>query len=76
MLYAAGKRRQKARIQKTEQNKKQNKKQNNKQNQRAKRFGSPFRPLILGMVGIQNKRKCFRGAGQFRAARYEYEKAL
>ena len=72
MLYAAGKRRQKARIQKTEQNKKQNK----KQNQRAKRFGSPFRPLILGMVGIQNKRKCFRGAGQFRAARYEYEKAL
>ena len=72
MLYAAGKRRQKARIQKTEQNKKQNK----KQNQRAKKFGSPFRPLILGMVGIQNKRKCFRGAGQFRAARYEYEKAL
>ena len=72
MLYAAGKRRQKARIQKTERNKKQDK----KQNQRAKRFGSPFRPLILGMVGIQNKRKCFRGAGQFRAARYEYEKAL
>ena len=72
MLYASGKRRQKARIQKTERNKKQNK----KQNQRAKRFGSPFRPLILGMVGIQNKRKCFRGAGQFRAARYEYEKAL
>ena len=68
MLYAAGKRRQKVRIQKTERNK--------KQNQRAKRFGSPFRPLILGMVGIQNKRKCFRGAGQFRAARYEYEKAL
>lgn len=72
MLYAERKRRQKARIRKTERNKKQNK----KQNQRAKRFGSPFRPLILGMVGIQNKRKCFRGAGQFRAARYEYEKAL